>query len=48
MALRTTGLSLRQISTRTHLGYGTIRRVLQRAGDAAELSQNPTAHAKNS
>ena len=48
IALRTTGLSLRQISTRTHLGYGTIRRALQHAGDATKLSQNPTAHAKNS
>jgi hypothetical protein len=48
MALRATGLSLRQISARTLLGYGTIRRALQSAGDATELSQNPKEHPKNS
>ena len=41
--LRLQGLSLRQISRKTGLGYGTVRRALNGGVDSSELSQNPTA-----
>uniref|UniRef100_Q01T08 Resolvase HTH domain-containing protein n=1 Tax=Solibacter usitatus (strain Ellin6076) TaxID=234267 RepID=Q01T08_SOLUE len=47
ISLRKAGLSLRQISSKMLLGYGTIRRALLDAGAAAGLSQNPNAGIKN-
>ena len=41
--LRQEGLSLRQIARNTGLGYGTVRRALNRTENRPEVSQNPMA-----
>jgi DNA invertase Pin-like site-specific DNA recombinase len=41
--LRQEGLSLRQIARSTGLGYGTVRRALNRTENRSEVSQNPMA-----